>query len=65
MVIVTDSATLRVLDISENDIKDDGIEKISNALKCNKSLTELMVVNCQISAKGSVCIAISYIPMYS
>ena len=54
MVIITESATLRVLNISHIDIGDNGIDNISKVLKSNKSLTELTVVKCGISAKGNV-----------
>ena len=40
-VIITGSATLRVLNVSLNDIGDDGMAVISEALQHNKSLTIL------------------------
>ena len=53
-VIITGSATLRVLDVSINDIGDDGITVISEALQHNKSLTTLKVAKCGLSVKGTV-----------
>ena len=50
---------LQVLDMSGNDIGDEGMEVISQALQHNKQLmiTELWVVRCGLSAKG-IAIAI-------
>ena len=53
-VIITGSATLRVLDVSRNDIGDEGMAVISEALQHNKSLTALIVVQCGLSVKGTV-----------
>ena len=53
-VIVTGSATLRELDVSENDIGDKGMAMISEALQHNKSLTTLWVAKCGLSVKGTV-----------
>jgi len=53
-VIITGSATLRVLDVSENDIGDDGMAVISETLQHNKSLTELRVADCGLSVEGTV-----------
>ena len=53
-VIITGSATLRVLDVNNNDIGDDGMAVISEALQHNKSLTTLEVVKCGLSVKGTV-----------
>ena len=53
-VIITGSATLRVLDVSRNDIGDDGMAVISEALQHNKSLTTLVVAECGFSVKGTV-----------
>ena len=47
------SHTLQKLYINNNDIGDDGIKVISEALQYNKSLTTLMIEKCGISAKGS------------
>ena len=53
-VIITGSATLRELDVSYNDISDDGMALISEALQHNKSLTTLRVAECGLSVKGTV-----------
>ena len=53
-VIITGSATLRVLNVSNNDIGDDGMAVISEALQHNKSLTTLMVAMFGLSVKGTV-----------
>ena len=53
-VIITGSATLRVLDVSGNDIGDDGMAVISEALQHNKSFTTLKVAECGLSVKGTV-----------
>ena len=50
-VIITGSTTLRVLDVGQNEIGDDGISMISEELQHN-SLTELILVNCGLSVKG-------------
>ena len=46
--------TLQELDIAYNDISDDGIAVISEALQHNKSLTTLYLYECGLSAKGNV-----------
>ena len=43
-----------MLDVSFNDIKDDGMAVISEALQDNKSLTTLGVEQCGLSVKGTV-----------
>ena len=53
-VIITGSATLRVLIVSLNDIGDDGMAVISEALQHNNSLTTLRVAVCGLSVKGTV-----------
>ena len=53
-VIITGSATLRVLYVSRNDIGDDGMAVISEALQHNKSLTSLGIRQCGLSVKGTV-----------
>ena len=53
-VIITGSATLRVLNFSSNDIGDDGMAVISEALQYNKSFTRLLVAECGLSVKGTV-----------
>ena len=46
--------TLQVLKMSENDIGDEGMAVISEALQHNKSLTTLEVAQCGLSVKGTV-----------
>ena len=46
--------TLQELDMSSNDIGDDGMAEISEALQHNKSLTTLRVEQCGLSVKGTV-----------
>ena len=59
-VIITGSATLRELNVSNNDISDDGMAVISEALQHNKSLTTLGIKKCGLSVKGTVvCIKVN------
>ena len=53
-VIITGSATLRVLNVGENVIGDEGMGILSKALQDNKSLTELYIWECGLSVKGTV-----------
>ena len=53
-VIITGSATLRVLNVSCNDIGDDWMAVISEPLQHSKSLTTLEVEWCGLSVKGTV-----------
>ena len=53
--IITGSATLKVLGITWNDIGDEGMAIISEALQYNKSLTTLRVERCDLSVKGTIC----------
>ena len=53
-VIITGSAALKKLDVRCNDIGDDWMAEISEALKYNKSLTTLRVPECGLSVKGIV-----------
>ena len=46
--------TLQELIMSNNDIGDDGMAVISEALQHNKSLTTLWVQQCGLSVKGTV-----------
>ena len=55
--MITGSPSLRVLDVSDNNIRDDGI---SLCLQHINTLTELRVIQCGLSAKGSVYCIISY-----
>ena len=52
-VIVTGSTTLRELDVSRNDIGDNGISVITKGLKSNKTLTKLYVSECRFREEGS------------
>ena len=53
-VIITGSTTLRELDVSWNDIGDNGISVITEGLQSNKTLTKLTVSECGFSVKGTV-----------
>ena len=46
--------TLQELILNDNDIGDDGMAVISEALQHNKSLTALGVSGCGLSVKGTV-----------
>ena len=46
--------TLQWLNINDNDIGDEGMAIISEALQHNKSLGTLMVGGCGLSVKGSI-----------
>ena len=52
-VIVTGSTTLRELDVSRNDIGDNGISVITKGLQSNKTLTKLNVSQCHVTKEGS------------
>ena len=54
---ITGSATLRVLDVSLNDIGDEGMATLSEALQYNKSLTRLNLNVCALSVKGTVYVS--------
>ena len=51
-VIITGNTTLRVLNVGENKIGDDGMLMISEQLLHNNSLTKLNVARCGLSVKG-------------
>ena len=53
-VIITGSATLRVLDVSWNDIGDEGMTVIGETLQHNKLLTTLRIAVCRLSLKGTI-----------
>ena len=44
---------LESLDISFNEIGDDGMRDVSEGLQQNHTLTKLMVDDCEISVKGN------------
>ena len=50
---ITDNATLRMLDVTANDIGDKGMAIISEALQCNETFAMLGVAGCELSAKGN------------
>ncbi|XP_065888183.1 uncharacterized protein [Dysidea avara] len=50
------NCNLQVLDIGKNSIRDDRISVMVDGLEHNKTLTELNVSECGISAKGARCI---------
>ena len=52
--VITGSATLRVLNVKDNYIGDEGMAIISEALQHNKSLTRLGVKQCGLSVTGTV-----------
>ena len=52
MHIITGSTTLRSLDVTANDIGDEGIAMISEALQGSKTFTMLGVAGCELSVKG-------------
>ena len=43
---------LETLDLSQNNVGDDGILVIADALLCNQTLTELWVGDCGVTVKG-------------
>ena len=53
-VIIIGSATLKELNVVLNDIGDDGMAVLSEALQSNKSLTTLIVWVCGLSVEGIV-----------
>ena len=52
--IIKGSTTLKELDVSFNDIGDNGISAITEWLLSNKTLTMLNVSRCKLSVKGTV-----------
>ena len=55
-MIIIGSPTLRVLDVSVNDIGDEGMAMISKVLQHSKSpmITKLIVAKCGLSVKGTI-----------
>ena len=53
-IIITGSTTLRELNVSCNDIGEDGVSDIRQCLLTNKTLTKLDVSGCDLSVKGTV-----------
>ena len=62
--IITGSGTLRVLNVSNNGISDDGMGVISETLQYSKSLTRLELADSGLSVKGTVmCVFIMSVLM--
>jgi len=55
---------LQVLDMSRNDIGDDGMAVISESLQHNKSVTKLCAGGCGLSVKGTVVCKMYLRPSY-
>ena len=53
MFMLMENNKLQHLDISGNKIGDDGVIHIAMGLRHNDTLTELILANCEISAKGN------------
>ena len=52
-VIITGSTTLRELNVSGNIMGNNGISEITKGLQSNKTLVQLNVADCKVTAKGS------------
>ena len=48
------NCVLKTLDLSQNNVGDDGISVIADALLCNQTLTELWVGECGVTVKGRI-----------
>lgn len=48
------NCALQVLVFESNDISDNGISLISRGLDTNKTLTELWIQRCSLSAQGTI-----------
>ena len=51
--MITGSPLLRILDVSYNNIGDNGLSLITEALQYNHTLTELHAYGCRFSVEGS------------
>ena len=51
--MLMENKKLQHLDIHGNEIGDDGVSHITEGLKQNDTLIELVLYNCEISAKGN------------
>ena len=58
-VLLTDSPSIKKLDVSQNKIQDEGMLVISMSLSHGSTLTELLVKNCNLSAKGMCHVTIA------
>ena len=54
VAIYADRATLKVLDVNENEIGDSGILLITEDLKDNNTIIELALGACGLSFKGTL-----------
>ena len=52
-VMMMENNKLQYLDISWNEIGDDGVRLITEGLQCNNTLTKLVAWHCDISVTGS------------
>ena len=52
--LIITGTTLRELDLSSNQIGDNGMSVITEGLQSNKMLTKLKVSGCDLSVKGTV-----------
>jgi len=51
--MLMENKKLQDLDISWNEIGDDGVRHVTEGLQQNDTLTELFLSHCEISVKGS------------
>ena len=53
--MLMENKKLQQLDISGNEIGDDGVRHVTEGLQQNDTVTELMLQWCNISVKGNYC----------
>ena len=53
MEMLMENKKLQYLDISFNEIGDDGVRHVTEGLQQNDTLTKLMLKGCEISAEGT------------
>ena len=51
--MLMENKKLQHLNISENTIGDDGVRHVTEGLQQNDTLTELILLDCEISVKGN------------
>ena len=51
--MLMENKNLTHLDIGSNNIGDDGVRNVTEGLQQNDTLTELWLINCEISVKGN------------
>ena len=51
--MLMENKNLTHLDISWNNISDDGVRHVTEGLQQNDTLTKLVLFNCEISVKGN------------